>query len=531
MIQHISKTPVLFVICEDNIEIVKTILYTISKVEPLKLYIVCDCPESMAVESYFDEIKKFIADIHWKCQINTIFNKKALGYDRTLLKAVRHFFSNELKGIVLDGRVVPPTFFFTFCSILLEKYRDDERIGHICGRNFLREEVSGKESYSFSRLIDTSHGWASWQRVWKNFDAEIKTFSSFKKRSIIESIPTHKPFLYQWHHLNYLNHSWTAKYEYINLINNRLSIVPNINLYQLSYADEVTEIIHPTFIVDNIADDLKLQEFKYSLPAVTRNEPPGYAFMKAKLLSFSSEAANRMKIPRIIHQIYEDPKGPSEELLAIAQTWKDKHPDWEYRFWNRTMINDFLESTCPDFYAYYRAYPFNVQRWDAIRYLILYYIGGLYLDMDYECIEPMDVLLTDSACCMGMEPTVNCRIHLKPLIVGNALMAAAPKHKYFEQIIQDMKDNFYSDYGKGDAMQIMETTGPFMVTRVYEQFQKKSEITLLSADLIAPLSIKEVWMLRMGFQTAEMEENIEKSFAIHYFFGSWTPQTAEGKKK
>jgi mannosyltransferase OCH1-like enzyme len=70
-----------------------------------------------------------------------------------------------------------------------------------------------------------------------------------------------------------------------------------------------------------------------------------------------------MKIPRIIHQIYEDPAGPSPGLQALASSWKEKHPEWEYRFWNRQMMHDFLESHCSAFLPYYRSYPFNVQRW------------------------------------------------------------------------------------------------------------------------------------------------------------------------
>ena len=85
-------------------------------------------------------------------------------------------------------------------------------------------------------------------------------------------------------------------------------------------------------------------------------------------------------------------------------------------------------------------------------------------------------------------------------------------------------------YRKGDSIQIMETTGPFMVTRVYEQFKRKKEITLLPADLVTPLSLKEVWMLREGRVTEGLEEKVEKAFAIHYFFGSWTEQTNEGRE-
>ncbi|WP_246867052.1 glycosyltransferase [Parabacteroides distasonis] len=33
-----------------------------------------------------------------------------------------------------------------------------------------------------------------------------------------------------------------------------------------------------------------------------------------------------------------------------------------------------------------------MQRWDAIRYLILYRMGGMYVDFDYQSLERMENL-------------------------------------------------------------------------------------------------------------------------------------------
>ncbi|GHT19378.1 hypothetical protein AGMMS4957_03790 [Bacteroidia bacterium] len=525
MITYNKETPILFIAFGD-IETITLLFDELRKIEVRHLYLACDRDDTIGKE----QLKPLITGIDWDCQVNTMYNKTNLGYDKTMLKAVKWFFEHEPEGIILDGRDIPFPSFFAFCSALLEKYREDERIGHISGCDFHPENRKQKneDSYHFSKLINTASCWASWRRVWKDFDAQVKTFPTFKKRNVIEDIPVYKPFRFQWHHLDYLNSSWIAKYEYINLINNRLSIVPN--MHQLTdEANGLQKITHPIFMTDCLDEELKHQELKFNIPAVTKNNPEGYTFLKNKLLSLSDKTTDRMHIPRIIHHIYEDPAGPPANLLTIAETWKEKHPDWEYRFWNRKMINDFIESTCPDFSAYYHSFPFDVQRWDAIRYLILYHIGGVYMDLDYECIQPLDVLLTDSSCCMGMDPIGHARVQSKPMMVGNALMAAAPKHKFFQNIIEDMKANFTTDNLKGKFLHVLESTGPLMVTRVYENFKRKQTITLLSADLIAPLSQKEVWILRTGHPTPAIADKIEKAFAIHYFFNSWISQTAEGK--
>jgi len=358
-------------------------------------------------------------------------------------------------------------------------------------------------------------------------DAQLKTFPAFKKLGIIEDIPSHKPFHNLWHYWDHFEEHWDAQYEYANLINNRLSVIPKFRSASFNEY-ELPEIAHPVFMVHPIKDELQWQEQKYQIPAITPDKPDGFTFIRDKLLSFSAESVCRTKIPRIIHHIYEDPAGPPANLLNIAETWKEKHPEWEYRFWDRQMIQDFLESYCSDFLPFYHSYPFNVQRWDAIRYLILYHIGGMYADLDYECLRPLDVLLSGSTCCMGMEPPLHKNaVNLLP--IGNALMASAPKHPYMAAIIDDLKTNFSVDYKKGDIQQILATTGPLMVARVYREYKKKKDVTLLPADLVSPVSIKEVRMLRTGHAQPDVLKKVEKAFAIHYCFGSWWPQTTEGK--
>jgi len=541
MIAYNKATPVLLPVF-GSLETTRRIFAELQRIEPLRLYLFFNVPVNEEQASVQEEIKSVFSRIKWKCRVKILYNKTPLEdateiendhrtiFNKPMLKAVRWFFRQEPEGIVLEGLSVPFPAFFAFCSCLLEKYRHDERIGHISGWDFRKPNQKSKtnDSYYFSKLAHVSPGWASWRRVWQDLNVQLKTFTSFKKLNIIEEMPSHKPFRFQWHFLNHFETHWEARIEYVNLINNRLSVVPDTRRIPVSEY-EFAEMNHPVFMFHPVAEELRLQESKYYIPAITSNQPDGLSFLYEKLLSFNEAAGKRMKIPRIIHQIYEDPAGPPANLLRIAETWKENHPGWEYRFWNKQMMHDFLESLCADFLPYYRSYRFNVQRWDAIRYLILYHIGGLYVDFDYECLRPLDVLLTGASCCMGMEPTVNGKFFNKPLVVGNALMASVPKHPYMAAIINDMKTRFSVDYGVKDSIQVVESTGPFMVTRVYEQFKRKKEVTLLPADLVAPLTMREVAMLRTVHSQPDLLKKVEKAFAIHYFFGSWTPQVAKSK--
>ena len=93
-------------------------------------------------------------------------------------------------------------------------------------------------------------------------------------------------------------------------------------------------------------------------------------------------------IPRVIHQIWLGESGgldPPPRFREAAATWRDHHPDWEYRLWDVSDVDRLFASRRPDFHTLYRAYPHWVQRADAARYLILHEFGGVYADLDIRC--------------------------------------------------------------------------------------------------------------------------------------------------
>lgn len=101
---------------------------------------------------------------------------------------------------------------------------------------------------------------------------------------------------------------------------------------------------------------------------------------------------NSLRIPRIIHQTWKTKDVPSP-LDQLPQTWKEYLPNWEYILWTDEMNREFVCKHFPDFLEKYDTYPCNIQRADAIRYLLLKVYGGLYVDMDFECLENIGFFL------------------------------------------------------------------------------------------------------------------------------------------
>ena len=108
--------------------------------------------------------------------------------------------------------------------------------------------------------------------------------------------------------------------------------------------------------------------------------------------------------------MWEGKDGPQPDLLSdLSQTWKEQHPDWTYIFWNGEKIDAFMAGHA-EYRDVYNSYPYAVQRWDMIRYLILYEYGGIYADLDYECIDALDSLLENEFCCLASDPEEHARI-------------------------------------------------------------------------------------------------------------------------
>lgn len=543
MISFDRNTPVLLIVY-NRPNTTEKVLERIREARPKRLYVAADAPkcdadieECTKVQSLFDDLG---TDIH----VCKKYQSVNLGCDAHCYAAISWFFEQEPEGIILEDDCVPSLSFFGFCSTLLERYRNDERIGHIAGSNYQFGKKRGDGSYYFSNLTHVG-GWAGWKRVWNDHKTRLENYEKFCELGYLSYLPSHAPFRFHWNRFYVLanqsdnNMCWDYKYAYSNLRNNRLSIIPNVNLVcnigcydnpthlvnDYPFANipcceiEKEELVHPSFICPDIEADLRSQATEYSISYETHFTEEDSIYLKDRLNSYSK--SEQLLIPKIIHQVYEDLSGPPMHLREIAQSWQEKNPSWEYRFWNKNDIDLFLEQEFPEFKSIYYAFPYPVQRWDAIRYLILYRYGGLYVDMDYECTEPIVPLLNGISCAIGLEPKAHAvRSHM-PYIVGNAFMAAIPHHPFLKELVsnvfQPMSDVAYKS--KGEA--VLQTTGPYKVTALYKQSKYQDQITLVPAALVAPLAQEEVYMILNDQISMEIENKVEKSYAIHYFFGSW----------
>ncbi len=163
-------------------------------------------------------------------------------------------------------------------------------------------------------------------------------------------------------------------------------------------------------------------------------------------------------IPLIIHQTWDSSAVP-RTFVPWMRSWTQHHPQWQYWFWTPDDVRRLLRQRYPDFVNFYDRYPTMLQRADVMRYFVLYTFGGVYADLDMECLKPIDPLLFNRSCVFSEEPYEHVYIlnrRVDDANVMNTIMACRPAHPFFKYLLAKLPQT--KDIDNRDAV---ATTGPF----------------------------------------------------------------------
>ena len=225
-------------------------------------------------------------------------------------------------------------------------------------------------------------------------------------------------------------------------------------------------------------------------------------------------------IPKIIHQTWKTKNIP-ESWQGFVQSWKDNHPQWQYRLWSNQDGFIFVQKEYPEFYNTYCNLSYDIQRADAIRYLVVHKFGGLYVDLDYECLQPFDEFLDEPRLTIGLEPKEHATHHGEESLLCNALFAAQPGNPF----LLSMMENIQSAPTAITHKDVLSSTGPQMMQRTFEQHGDKW-LRVFSAEKFCPLAANSPVLEALISGTpdaAKIKQGLRHrgSYAIHYWANSW----------
>lgn len=240
------NTPILFLIF-NRPDTTAQVFSAIAKARPRYLFIAADGPrqdKDGEVEKC-EKTRGIINRVDWECDVKILIRDTNLGCKSAVSSAITWFFEHVEAGIILEDDCLPSDTFFSFCTELLEKYVDDERVMMISGDNFQDGIERGNASYYFSE-IPWIWGWATWRRAWFLYDQSMSTFPVFVKENRMQNISNDIMIQnYRWKCFVPVYEgridTWDYQWIYTILINKSLSICPQVNLVKnIGFSSEAT---------------------------------------------------------------------------------------------------------------------------------------------------------------------------------------------------------------------------------------------------------------------------------------------------
>ncbi|MES3002042.1 MAG: glycosyltransferase [Pseudomonadota bacterium] len=175
-----------------------------------------------------------------------------------------------------------------------------------------------------------------------------------------------------------------------------------------------------------------------------------------------------MSIPKLLFQTWKSTTVIPANFAHWSQTLRDHNPAYEYMLWDDADNRAFIAGHYPWFLETYDAYPAEIFRADAVRYFFLYHFGGIYADMDTECLRPLDGMLDVADVVLGRMGTDPHFVHSLP----NALMMSRPRQEFWLLVISLLVDPPASHKARKDRPEF--ATGPVILKRAHDLYAARA---------------------------------------------------------
>lgn len=235
-----------------------------------------------------------------------------------------------------------------------------------------------------------------------------------------------------------------------------------------------------------------------------------------RVLAHKARRMSNSFIPKIIHQTWKSASVPAH-LARWAQSWRDHHPGFQYRLWTDQEIENLLSEYFPEWQSIFRAYHQPISRIDLARYLILYRFGGIYADLDEECIRPIDDLIEGQQFVIGEEPRSHLNLgmairrNMRRLLCPTVI-ASAPGHPFWAHLFPYLQ-------ASAEETGALDATGPFLLARALETYRGPA-IRVAPPSVFYPFDKFQI--AKGSHQDPETyRRSTKESVGIHHWEGSW----------
>jgi autotransporter strand-loop-strand O-heptosyltransferase len=183
--------------------------------------------------------------------------------------------------------------------------------------------------------------------------------------------------------------------------------------------------------------------------------------------SESDVVLQKLRIPKIIHQTFRTKELP-EELRVSVESLKKLNPDFEYRYYDDEDCYNFIKENYDEetLSLYSSINPkYGSSKSDFFRYLLMYKVGGVYLDIKSSAKIPLNdiILPTDEYLLTHWEGRDwNQILNYYHGEFQNWHIICKPNHPFLEKTIELVKRNIRNYKGEKGKISVLNLTGPIV---------------------------------------------------------------------
>ena len=97
-------------------------------------------------------------------------------------------------------------------------------------------------------------------------------------------------------------------------------------------------------------------------------------------------------IPTLIYQTWKSKTSLPENFAHWRASFARLNPGYTLLLWDDADNRQFIADHFAWFLPTYDGFPQEIFRVDAVRYFFLYLHGGIYVDLDTQCLKPLEPL-------------------------------------------------------------------------------------------------------------------------------------------
>jgi mannosyltransferase OCH1-like enzyme len=227
-----------------------------------------------------------------------------------------------------------------------------------------------------------------------------------------------------------------------------------------------------------------------------------------------------LSIPKIIHQTWKTAQVPPEvfDPRWIA-SWTRHHPDWLYVLWTDDRLRELGRACYPEFEVLYEDGVPGIYLADFGRYMVLHRFGGLYVDLDYECLRSLEPLLDGHRFVTSYTQEAGEELN-------NALIAAVARHR----LLRRCMDSCLARWQEATRERPVPLgspgpiTGPEMMTETTAEFVRDSEeaIKVYASRLLCPIDWRKGLSIHRQTLSSEIIARVREDYPDAYAATYWT---------